>query len=97
MRSAACNAERTGKDEITERDVEEGYEAISEIKKNYEMERLTPHHRLVVRILKQRKQISSSDFYEIYKRLAKKQELTAKSRRSFNNYIRDRARFRLKQ
>jgi len=69
--------------------VEEGYEATKEIKKKYELERLTAHHRLIVKILKQCKGISSSDFYEIYKWVAKKRGLNVKSRRSFNNYLTD--------
>jgi len=52
LRSAAHNAERASKSEITEEDVEKGYEAVKEIKKKYELDKFTPHHKLIVRILK---------------------------------------------
>jgi len=89
LKSAAHNAERTSKNRITEEDVDKGYDAVKEIKKKYELERLTPHHKLVVRILKKHGEISSTDFYNFYRREAKKQKLKAKSQRSLNNYIAD--------
>jgi len=42
--------------------VNKGYEAVKEIKKKYELERLTPHHKLIFRILKKNGAISSTDF-----------------------------------
>jgi len=89
LRSAAHNAERTNKNRITEEDVDKGYDAVKEIKKKYELERLTPHHKLIVRILKKHGEISSTDFYNLYKGEADNQELKAKSQRSFNNYVTD--------
>jgi len=89
LRSAAHNAERTNKNRITQEDVDKGYEAVKEIKEKYELERLTPHHRLIVRILKKRGEISSTNFYALYKREADTQGLKAKSSRSFNNYVAD--------
>ena len=89
LRSAAYNAERAKKSKIMETDVDKGYEAVKEIKRKYELERLTPHHKLIIGILKKRKEISSTDFYNLYKREADKQGILAKSRRSFNNYLAD--------
>jgi len=89
LRSAAHNAERTNKNRITEEDVDKGYDMVKEIKKKYELERLTPHHKLIVRILKKHGEISSTDFYNFYRREAEKQELRAKSQRSFNNFLTD--------
>jgi len=89
LRSAAYNAERTNKSKITLKDVEEGYEAVKEIKKKYELEKLTSHHRLIIKILNRHKEISSTNFYNLYKLEANKQEMIAKSRRSFNNYLAD--------
>jgi len=87
LRSAAYDAERTNKTKINEEDLDKGYEAVKEIKKKYELERLTPHHKLIVRILKKHGEISSTDFYNFYKRQAERQELKAKSSRSFNSYV----------
>jgi len=87
LRSAAYNAERANKSKITEEDVEKGYEAVKEIKKKYELEKLTPHHKLIVEILKEHGEISSTDFYSFYKKEAGKQGLKVKSSRSFNNYV----------
>lgn len=64
-----------------------GYEAVKEIKKKYELEKLTPHHKLIVEILKEHGEISSTDFYSFYKKEAGKQGLKVKSSRSFNNYV----------
>ncbi|MHA1829824.1 MAG: Cdc6/Cdc18 family protein [Candidatus Heimdallarchaeaceae archaeon] len=87
LRSAACNAERTNKSKITEEDIEKGYEAVKEIKKKYELERLTPHHKLIIDILKKQGELSSTVFYDLYKKVAHKRGLRLKSRRSFNNYV----------
>jgi len=87
LRSAAYNAERTDGCKITEKDVMKGYEAVKEIKKKYELEKLTPHHKLIVEILKRHYEISSTDFYCHYRREAEKQGLKVKSSRSFNNYV----------
>jgi len=74
LRSVTCNAEK-------------GYETIKEIKKKYILETLTPHHRLIVDLLRNGREISSTEFYDMYRKRAMKLGLKAKSRRSFNNYI----------
>ncbi|MCW4003689.1 MAG: AAA family ATPase [Candidatus Bathyarchaeota archaeon] len=89
LRGAACNAERANKSRITYEDVGRGFEEVKEIKKKYDLEALTPHHRLILTILKEHGEISSTEFHGLYKKEADKQGLKAKSQRSFNKYIAD--------
>jgi Cdc6-like AAA superfamily ATPase len=44
---------------------------------------------LILKILKNRGEISSGNFYDIYRKEADEQGLKVKSHRSFNNYLAD--------
>lgn len=89
LRNAASIAEKMNKTKISEEDVDKGYEEVKEIKKKYYLERLTPHHKLIVDIVRENPQISSKNFYNVYKHECKKLALTSLSSRTFNNYVRE--------
>ena len=87
LKSAANNAELGNKTRITEEDVETGYEAVKEIKRKYNLEKLGLHHKLIVEIVKKNLGITSSDFYATYKQQAEERGLNPKSERTFSNYV----------
>ena len=62
---------------------------MKKIKKKYYLERLTPHHKLMIEIIKDNKKVLSSNFYNFYKQKSRRQGLRPKSKRTFNNYIND--------
>ncbi len=89
LRNAALVAEKSNRSEISEADVERGYEEVKEIKKKYYLERLTLHHKLLVKIVEENPKIHSGDLYEEYKRKVRNDRLKPKSNRTINNYIND--------
>jgi orc1/cdc6 family replication initiation protein len=89
LRNAASIAEKLNRLKISEEDVEKGYEEVKEIKRKYYLERLTPHHKLLVDIVRKNPQISSENFYNVYKLECKKLLLNAKSSRTFSNYVKE--------
>jgi cell division control protein 6 len=86
LRSSALIAEKANKNKITAEDVDKGYEEVKEIKKKYYLDRL-PHHKLIVEIVNRHAGITSTDFYEAYRREARKQGLNPQSTRTFSNYV----------
>jgi orc1/cdc6 family replication initiation protein len=89
LRNAAYNAERSSRSKISIEDVEKGYEEVKDIKRKYYLERLTPHHKLMVKIVKKNQGICSGAFYDAYKHEARKSGIRSKSSRTFNNYVND--------
>jgi cell division control protein 6 len=87
LRNAAYNAERSNRSKISTEDVEKGYEEVKEIKRKYYLQRLTPHHRLMVEIVRKNPRILSSNFYDIYKHESRECMLNPKSSRTFSNYV----------
>ena len=64
LKNAAFNAETLNKSRISDQDVSKAYEEVREIKKKYNLERLTPHHKLIVEIIKKNPGILSKDLYD---------------------------------
>jgi Cdc6-like AAA superfamily ATPase len=89
LRNAASIAERSNKSRISEEDVNRGYEEVKEIKRKYYLERLTPHHKVLLDIVRKHPQISSENFYNVYKLECKKLLLNSKSSRTFSNYVKE--------
>jgi len=89
LRNTAIIAEKSNKSRIPEEDVERGYAEVKEIKRKYYLERLTPHHKLILDIVKKEKRISSSIFYGVYKQEAREHGWDYKSKRTFSNYVSD--------
>ena len=87
LKNAAFNAERYGESHISDQDVSKAYEEVKDIKKKYYLERLTPHHKLIVEITKKNPGILSKDLYDDYVCQAKKSGVTPKSMRTMSNYI----------
>ena len=87
LRNAAYVAEKANRAKITLEDVEEAYKEVKDIKRKYLLEKLGSHHKLIYEIVKKNPGITSSDFYEIYKKEAKENELNPKSDRTFSNYV----------
>jgi orc1/cdc6 family replication initiation protein len=87
LRNAAYIAEKSNKSKISREDVEKGYEEAEEIKKKYRLEKLGEHYKLIYEIVKKNPGILSNEFYDIYKKEARKQELNPKSDRTFTNYV----------
>lgn len=87
LKNAAFNAERFGESHISSQDVSKAYEEVKEIKKKYYLERLTSHHKLIVDIVRKNPQISSDNFYKVYKLECRKLLLDSKSNRTFSNYV----------
>ena len=87
LRSTAQIAERPNKSRISEEDVAKGFEEVKEIKKKYNLEALSPHHRLIVEVAKENPGILSTNFYEVYQKEARERGLNPKSNRTFSNYV----------
>jgi orc1/cdc6 family replication initiation protein len=87
LRNSALIAEKSNKPKITIEDVEKAYEEVKEIKRKYLLEKLGEHHKIICRIVRENPGITSSNFYEAYKREAKEHSLNPKSGRTFNNYV----------
>ncbi|MEM0084926.1 MAG: primase-like DNA-binding domain-containing protein [Thermoproteota archaeon] len=68
-------------------DVKKAYEEVKDIKRKYLLEKLGEHHKLIYEIVKKNPSITSSEFYEVYKKEVKEHGLNPKSDRTFNNYI----------
>jgi len=89
LRNAASVAEKLNKHKIMEEDLEKGYEEVKQIKKKYYLNRLTPHHKLIVDIVRRHPRILSSVFYQTYRSELRKIMLNPKSSRTFNSYVHD--------
>jgi len=89
LRNSAAISEKLGRSKIAEEDVDRGYEEVKEIKRKYYLERLTPHHKLIVDIIRQNPQTSTDNLYNIYKLKCEKLSLLAKSSRTFTNYVKE--------
>jgi len=89
LRNAASIVEKSIRSKISEEDVEKGYEEIKEIKRKYYLERLTPHHKLIVDIVRKNPQISSENLYDVYKLECNRLSLNSKSGRTFSNYVKE--------
>jgi len=89
LRNTASIVEKSNRSEISEDDVEKGYEDAKKIKTKYYLERLTGHHKLIVDIVRKNPQTSSDDLYNSYKLECKKLSLLAKSNRTFSNYVKE--------
>jgi len=89
LRNAASIAEKSNRSKISEEDVEKAHLEVKEIKKKYYLERLTPHHKLMVDIVRKEPGILSSSFYQVYKREVMEHMMVPKSSRTFNNYTHD--------
>lgn len=87
LRNAAFKAEKKNRSKISNQDIEEGYNLVKNLKKRYYLEKLSPHHKLLVEILREKGDISSSRLYDLYRQETKMRKLIPKSRRSFNYYI----------
>jgi len=79
--------ERKGKQKIEMKDVEQGFEEVSEIKRKYMLQKLSEHHRLIHHIIKKNPGITSNKLVLTYRSLCKKAGLTPKSKRSLSNYV----------
>jgi orc1/cdc6 family replication initiation protein len=89
LRSAASVAEKSNKSKISDEDVKKGFAEVKEIKRKYYLEKLTPHHKLIVDIVRKNPQISSENFYNAYRFESKKLLLNSKSSRTFSNYVKE--------
>jgi len=89
LRNSALIGEKSDKAKITHEEVEKAFEEVKEIKRKYYLERLTPHHKLMVEIVKKNPKILSRDFYDVYRRETKRHGLNPKSSRTFSNYVTD--------
>lgn len=89
LRKAALNAEKKSRSEISIDDIEKAFHDVKDIKKKYYLDKLSPHHKLIVNILRKNIELTSSEFYDIYRIDSRKQNLKTKSRRTFNNYLND--------
>jgi Cdc6-like AAA superfamily ATPase len=87
LKNAAFIAEKSSESCISDQDVSKAYEEVREIKKKYYLERLTPHHKLIVEIVKKNPGILSKDLYDNYVHQAKRSRITPKSMRTMSNYI----------
>lgn len=89
LKNAAFNAERSGESHISDQDVSKAYEDVKKIRKKYYLERLTPHHKLLVEIVEENPKIHSGVLYEKYKVQAEKRSLKPKSNRTISNYLKN--------
>jgi cell division control protein 6 len=87
LRNSAHIAEKAGKNKISEEDVDAGYEEAKEIKRKYELEKLSEHHRIIFDIIKDKPGIMSNVLFDKYKDEAMKRRLEPKSMRSVSNYV----------
>jgi len=87
LKSAAQVAEGSNRHRISVKDIERGYEEVKEIKKKYRLDNLSPHHKLIVEIVKNNPGILSSHFYSTYRKESRRLGLSPKSSRTFSNYI----------
>jgi len=86
---AADIAESAGRKQIEESDLLYSFADVRQLKQKYQLETLSPHHKAIVKLLQTHKEISSSQFYGLYRRKAGSSGIKAKSARSFNNYLKD--------
>ncbi|MEM0049564.1 MAG: hypothetical protein QXW39_03400 [Candidatus Bathyarchaeia archaeon] len=85
LRNSAYVAEKANRTKITLEDVKKAYEEVKDIKRKYLLEKLGVHHKLIYEIVKKSPGITSSDFYEVYKKEAREWGLNPKSNRAFSN------------
>ncbi|MEM3833331.1 MAG: hypothetical protein QW128_07065 [Thermoprotei archaeon] len=74
LRNSAYVAEKANKNKIGLDDVERGYEEVKDIKRKYLLEKLGVHYKLIYEIVKKNPSITSSEFYEVYKKEAKEHD-----------------------
>jgi len=87
LRMTASLAEKLNRAKIALDDVSKGFEDMEAIKKKYELEALSEHHRVLFDVIKSNPGISSSQLVERYTLEAEQRGLKPKSVRTLTNYM----------
>jgi cell division control protein 6 len=87
LRMAANLAEEDNSRAIKLEHIQKGHRSITELKRIYELKRLSAHHRLLYEIIKGDKGISSSNLRRRYIEGCKAMDAEPVSERSFNAYL----------
>lgn len=85
LRNAAYNAEKERMKGLEPRHIKMGYTLSDEVKKDFLVERLTGHQRLIYELVKKRKEIFSSELWKTYCRACPREKLHPLSQRSFTD------------
>ena len=86
LSNAANYAENERKGMIEIEDLEQGWIDSNELKINQIFENLSPHHKLIYEIMKERKEIHSGDLWREYKEACQKKRVKAVPLRTFTYY-----------
>jgi cell division control protein 6 len=86
LRNAALNAGSEGARKIENNHIRKGFSDNDKLKKNYQLKRLTEHHRLLYRIIKEHPGITSPGLFETYVRECEARNWKPIASRTFSLY-----------
>lgn len=86
LRTAAYLAEKGRVPQIRSADIQAGLEKSAELRKTYVLRGLSEHHRMIYRVVRDAKQIATSEAWKRYVALAKSQGIEPMARRTFTQY-----------
>ena len=89
LRMAANLAEEENARAISIQHIQKSYRSATELKMDYELKQLSPHHRLLYEIIKGSPKITSSNLWRRYVEGCKAMDNEPHSERSFNAYLHD--------
>lgn len=86
---AADIGESAGRSHIEETDVLDSFADVRLLKQKHQLEALSLYYKTIIKLLQTHREISSSQFYGLYRRKVRRKGIRAKSARSFNNYLKN--------
>lgn len=87
LKNAAYVAENDLSQKIKKKHVEEGYTSAKNLKKTYLLNKLTTHHRLLYKLVKENKEIESGELWKIYIKKCKKKNKQPIAIRTYSEYM----------
>jgi len=89
LKRSASIAEIVGRTKIDTQDISSGNDQVKRLRLKYYLERLGPHHKLIIEILEQHERISSKKIFKLYSIKANEMGLKVKSSRTLNYYLKE--------
>lgn len=87
LKNAAYHAESEGSGKITKSHVTKSYHSVRDLKKTYLLNKLSSHHRLLYRIVRERKEINSGELWKAYLSKCRKLKKNPIALRTFSEYM----------
>lgn len=87
LRSAANFAERDYSKFIEKKHIEKGFNNMKDLKRIYALKTLTEHHQLLYHLIKESREMISTDLWKKYLQKCKENNLVPVAKRTFDHYL----------